>query len=321
MIRHLQLARPRAGQAAIGGNPDPSIESDIRLDAESDPSWSQPSYELAVRMLCPFCGSDDASGPAPCCDQGTGGVDRAVAAPAAPRSAERAASGWSGWLGEGAPILAALFGSATIALSVSLTMSRLASDEVRDVKGAHLMAGEIASALHVMLDEEHADRSGIDLPVRPARPAAESITPPAESSLSTTIAVPPAPPAAIDAKVVANPVVEEAPSPPSVEPAARIEKAAAPVLPDPVPPAAGAPAIRPVIAVAAAVPAAPASSGWHALHRGMSRAAVRALLGDPRSVDHTKNVDFWLFSGESVLENGWVAFYDMDGPVQSWREP
>jgi hypothetical protein len=53
----------------------------------------------------------------------------------------------------------------------------------------------------------------------------------------------------------------------------------------------------------------------------MSRAAVQAILGRPRWIDHSRNIDFWLYEEDSIFGKGWVAFYDVGGPVSSWREP
>ncbi|MGH9201947.1 MAG: outer membrane protein assembly factor BamE domain-containing protein, partial [Vicinamibacterales bacterium] len=60
---------------------------------------------------------------------------------------------------------------------------------------------------------------------------------------------------------------------------------------------------------------------WGQLRPGMSRAAVHALLGEPKWRDRSVNTEFWLYVEDTILGRGWVAFYDHNGPVFSWREP
>ena len=61
------------------------------------------------------------------------------------------------------------------------------------------------------------------------------------------------------------------------------------------------------------------SSHWHLLRRGMSREAVRRLLGEPRWRRHLVGTEVWLYEENSLYSEGWVTFTDPGEELTGWR--
>src|SRR5207237_7983377 len=61
------------------------------------------------------------------------------------------------------------------------------------------------------------------------------------------------------------------------------------------------------------------SSHWHLLHRGMSREAVRRLLGEPKWRRRLVGTEGWLYEENSLYSDGWVTFADPGEELTGWR--
>ena len=333
MSRHLQLARrvpqPEAQEDDLA--PDPGSWSRelfetaqaraIRPDP-SDETADAPSYEFAIRILCPFCGSNDSTAATPCCSQG---IDFSLAysndgsAAIADRHVPGRILGGAlevGWrshqLLDAAQLLVALLASALIAALVSIATQReLANQRPEEPQTALVIQHQ-----------------------RPAVPQVVAAAAPSSTSVSETASPPAAEQPLQTHAAEPSTVVAALPAPPASVPLAKAEPVAAALAPKLSPPAVAAEtaalAPAPLTAVDARQPdveslerpvPVPAPDRWRALRRGMSRAAVQAILGHPRWIDHSRNIDFWLYEEDSIFGKAWVAFYDVGGPVSSWREP
>lgn len=342
MSRHLQLAR-RAPET----DPEPSplgedevaLRAKVRefpkrsriedgLEAGSEPG---PSYEMAVRILCPFCGSGDSTAATPCCAQAFEFAQGAVVADASEPDGFTAA-------------LAAAHHPAVIVLDAAARVGTRGAWRLRDAAQplvallASALVGAVAAAVMQRHVAERADEPSVTArpfvsapPTGPAVESAAAASAPAPAPqradagpvVGAAAAAPeasrPQEPGIVSAaRDVASAVVDAPPAPPVAASTESVASAASSPAVDPLAPSV-APAPAPVQLVS--LPQPPDPSKWRSLRRGMSRAAVRALLGDPKWTDHSRNIDFWLYEEDSIFGKGWVAFYDMDGPVSTWREP
>jgi len=249
---------------------------------------------LSVRSLCPFCGSSqDASGTI-CCD------DWAVTTGATLQPPTPIVRPWDRVVEQGfavanrlngaSQLLVVLLASSTVALLVSLGLqSRLAGTRSADVDEAHLLVPRAnvpppAAAVNEVP------------PPKPPEPARVVLQPasPAPVDSKSGVSVEGGAPAATVVAAVEPPKIDVAPPPPPPEPA-------------------------------------PQRTGWnpedlakwHRLRRGMSRTAVRMIFGYPQWIDRrsTPRTEYWLYTSERIVDGGWIAFFDAEGPVSSWREP
>lgn len=266
--RHLQLAR-RAAQ--------PEHET-----------GESPSYELAIRILCPFCGSSDFTAATPCCGQdvdfppgdqndglmvdGHAAVEAGVAEDVGSARISRRSSRIFG----ARPLLLALLSSSLVGALVSQRQLANQRPEMPVISHGSAAAKQVAAAPEPAVAARAADTPPTMAP-SVDRPIEQPATPP--------------PPAMAEKAMGSAP---EAPRQTAVEPSP-VQRVALPPVAD--------------------------LGKWKTLRRGMSRAAVRALLGYPKWTDHSRNIDFWLYEENSIFGKGWVAFYDVGGPVSTWREP
>jgi hypothetical protein len=244
-------------------------------------------HALSVRSLCPFCGSSQDPDAEPCCGDWAANsicVD-AGAAPEGPPRFVRGLVAFAVRLNEASQLLVMLIATSTVAMLVSLAMQSrsLAEQAVFD-----------ATIIRVGM-------SPIALP----------------QAITKLVPEPP---------VSAAAASEAAASPPHDAPQVVVAS-----LPPPIPRAAVPAPLPSRDIVGPQMPTSNLRTGWSSgdvsrwqgLRRGMSRNAVRMLLGYPRWVDRhtTPNTEYWLYEGDRLADGGWIAFFDNDGPVADWRRP
>ena len=280
------------------------VRSALNLESSDHLVLHPAASALSVRSLCPFCGSSQDPFGDPCCPEWA--VTSGVTLRPVPR-----ADGWAlvsrqtakivGRLREASHLLVVLIASSTVAMLVSLGMeSRHQAEPTVELDTAHLVAVRPSSLSADLLAK------GLP-PPRPPEPVRDS--PQAQPQAATESKSPATAPEAS--------VVQET-KPASAQESAPVVVAAVSLpQPETVPPAPREPA--------------PARTGWsaedlakwHRLRRGMSRTAVRMIFGYPQWIDRrsTPRTEYWLYTSERVVDGGWIAFFDGEGPVASWREP